>query len=157
MRRKLPDKGRFRNCVSVLLLLAAVPGCGEGGTATVSGKVVYKGAPVTFGAVAIYGADGKTASGRIDADGHYTVEKVPIGDVKVAVLTPNPTTPKVFSKGGFKSKSKGKVKDSDSEVPNLGSVGKFVAIPARYKEPDQSGLTFTIKSGSQTIDLELKP
>jgi hypothetical protein len=126
-----------------------------GATVTVSGKVAYKGEPVTFGAVAIYGADGQTASGRIDADGHYTVDKVPIGDVKMAVLTPNPTTPKGSSKGRLKSK--GKVKYSGAEVPSMDWVSKFVAIPARYKDPDQSGLTFTVKSGEQTIDLDLKP
>jgi len=33
--------------------------------------------------------------------------------------------------------------------------GKYVPIPAQYADPGTSGLTFTVKSGSQTHDIEL--
>jgi hypothetical protein len=131
-----------------------VMGCGGGGTATVSGKVTYKGEPVTAGYVTYYGADGKTDSGRIDADGHYTVYKAPVGDVKVAVLTSDPK--RRVPSGGL-SKGKQASKHPDSEITASDQVGKFVAIPPRYKDPDKSGLAFTVKSGSQVINLELNP
>jgi hypothetical protein len=146
--------------MAALLLFLFFVGCGGGTTATVSGKVIYQGEPVTAGYVAFYGVDGKVDSGRIDADGHYTVYKAPVGDVKVAVLTADPTR-KPPSGGLSKGKQTGGLTKgkppSDTEITVPERVGKFVAIPAHYKNPDQSGLAFTVKSGAQTIDLELNP
>jgi hypothetical protein len=142
--------------MAAFLPLMSAAGCG-GVTAPVSGKVTYQGEPVTSGYVVFYGADGRTDSGRLDGDGHYIVSKVPVGDVKVTVLTTDPT--RKPPSGGL-SKAKQRSKEPLEGAPKLDGpapAGKFVAIPERYKDPDQSGLNFTVKSGSQTIDLELKP
>jgi hypothetical protein len=32
-----------------------------------------------------------------------------------------------------------------------------LAIPKKYENPEQSGLTFTVAPGVQTFDIELKP
>jgi hypothetical protein len=44
---------------------------------------------------------------------------------------------------------------SRNPPPSLPAI-KFVPIPNRYKEPDKSGLNFTLKPGAQTINLELQ-
>jgi hypothetical protein len=136
----------------------------RGGTATISGTVTYKGEPLTAGYVAFYDTNGQTASGRIDADGHYTVYKAPVGEVKVAVFTIDPTAKppvgltKKKQPGGVYEEAMAKSKQtSNGEMIAPARPGKFVPIPARYKDPEQSGLTFTVKSGSQTIDLDLQP
>jgi hypothetical protein len=158
-------KGMHRKGISqaaaLLLLFAAA--CG-GGTATISGTVTYKGEPLTAGYVAFYDTNGQTASGRIEADGHYTVYKAPVGELKAAVFTVDLTAkpPVGFTKkkqpGGVYEEAMAKSKrGSANAMTEAAQAGKFIAIPARYKDPEQSGLTFTVKSGSQTIDLDLKP
>lgn len=144
--------------VGFLVFLSAA-GCG-GATAIVSGKVTYEGKPVTSGYVAFYSADGQTVTGRIDDEGQYTVSKAPVGDVKVAVFTTDPAQkpPRQLlangKQGGGPSKGKAPPEEETMEPVR---AGKFVAIPSRYKDPEQSGLNFTVKSGPQTIDLDLKP
>lgn len=146
-RRGLPSR------VTGFLFLMAAVGCG-GRTAAVSGKVTYKGEPLTAGYVIFHASDGRADSGRIGGDGNYTVYKAPVGDVKVAIRTADPN--RRPPPAGL-SKSKNAVKRPDSESTGTDSIGKFVSIPARYQDPEQSGFTFAVKPGQQTINLELKP
>lgn len=150
-------------CQAAALLLLFAAACG-GGTSTITGTVTYNGEPLTAGYVAFYDTNGQTASGRIDAAGHYTVYKAPVGDLKAAVFTVDPTAkpPVGFTKkkqsGGVYEEAMAKSKrGSENGMTEPAQAGKFVAIPPRYKDPEQSGLTFNVKSGSQTIDLDLKP
>ena len=79
-------------CVTALLLsvlLAAVGGCSK--RATVTGTVTYQGRPVTYGSVIFLNADNTARSGAIAADGHYTIEGVPLGTVKIAVISRDPS------------------------------------------------------------------
>jgi hypothetical protein len=136
----------------VLLVLLTALGCG--GSANVSGKVTYKGEPLPWGNVVIYGANGKIESGQISPDGTYAVHKAPVGEVKMAVIVsnPSPKTPPGQTLGkGPKTRPPRRL----PPPPDLPPI-KFVPIPDRYKEPDQSGLNFTLKSGEQTIDLDLQ-
>ena len=74
-----------------LLLLLATTGCG-GRTATISGKVTYKGRAVTSGMIVVLSPDGlATVKGTIQPDGRYSVEGVMRGRVKIGVLSPDPT------------------------------------------------------------------
>jgi hypothetical protein len=69
--------------------VAGCLGCGKG-SATVSGRIAYKGESLTSGNIVLHGADGKVASALITVDGRYAVHKALLGDVKIAVL---PSTP----------------------------------------------------------------
>jgi hypothetical protein len=143
-----------------LLLLLTALGCGSG-SATVSGRVTYKGEPLTAGDIIIYGANGKIDSGPISADGTYAIYKAPVGDVKIAVLTPKPLPPQRPPGPGVR-KDQGErtrkriFKEAVPPAPTVPPPVKVVPIPDRYKEPDKSGLNFTLKPGEQTIDLDLK-
>src|SRR5438132_9466479 len=75
-------------CVLPLLLIIA---CGCDGTATVQGKVSYRGRPVTYGSVLFVSSDRTTRSGVLASDGSYTVEGVHPGEVKIGVISHDPS------------------------------------------------------------------
>jgi len=134
---------RFVSVALRVLLLGVifVPlGCGQKQKATVSGTVTYKGTPLTSGTVTFYGSDNQVVSGSIDTNGAYSIAGVPVGPAKISVITPPAPSPKQV-KGG---------------VPGGDAQTNSVQIPKKYELPDQSGLTYTVVSGSQEHPIELK-
>lgn len=117
-------------------LTVALAGCGGSSKATVSGTVTYKGEPLPAGMIAFIGKDNQVASGAIEPNGHYSVRNVPIGPVKISV-TPPPAPLQ------------------DSKPPEGMPTTKSVSIPDHYKDPEKSGLTYTVKSGSQDHPINL--
>src|SRR5437763_7171045 len=79
---------RLLACLPLVLLLT-LSGCGAG-TATLGGKVTYRGRPVTSGSIIVVHEDGTARVGVIEPDGTYSVEGVKRGRVKVGVLSPDP-------------------------------------------------------------------
>lgn len=130
-----------------LLLVCALgttlAGCGPS-QATVRGKITYRNQPVTSGEIHFIGEKGVSRSGLVNRNGSFEVHDVPVGQVKVAVVsykssgTPKP--PKIGMK----------VQDPDEIVPRAS------AIPTTYNDVASSGLAFTISLGTQTIDIQLK-
>jgi hypothetical protein len=119
-------------------LLVAACGCGPG-QATVSGRVTYKDKPVVYGAVTMVGPDEKAAFGTINPDGTYTVEGLTPGDVRIGITSRDPA----------KSRGPRKV------PPSTGGNG-WVPLPRGYESAANSGLACTVKSGSNTRDIDLK-
>ena len=77
-----------------IILVSAFVCCGCGaGRGDIMGKVTQKQRPVVFGTVLVVGGDGLPHFGPIQEDGSYTVEDVPAGPVRIAVNSPDPTTP----------------------------------------------------------------
>lgn len=124
--------------VAVLLLIA---GCGGSQTkpSTVSGKVSYKGTPLTFGTIEFHGPAGKKSAASIDPDGSFRMVDAPIGENTVVVKVPDsvpkppPGTP-------------------DMPVANV----QPVPIPPQYADPARSGVKQTIAAGSSTVTIDLK-
>jgi hypothetical protein len=138
--------------VAVFALLAAV-GCG-GGIGDVSGTVKYKGKPLDGGQIQFQAGNGKIFAADIDKDGKYTVTGVPSGSAKIAVSYIDPKVTeywKAMSAGGRGNPEGGK-------APSLpkGDPDQFNKIPANYADFAGSGLTFDVKKGSNTHDVELK-
>jgi hypothetical protein len=117
-------------------LTVALAGCGGASKATVSGTVTYKGEPLPAGMIAFLGKDNKAASGAIEPNGHYSVQGVPVGPVKISV-TPPPAPLR------------------DSKPPEGMPVSKTVSIPDHYKDPEKSGLSYTVKPGPQEHPIDL--
>jgi len=142
MRRKLS--------LGWLLLALPLAGC-AGGTGDITGAVRYKGAPLPSGRVTFVCEGGEKPVLSADIkEGTYAIPQVPGGPVKVSVetfqvkVTAVPNMPK------------------DVQPPGGGpgapaKPGKYVPIPPRYKDPQQSGLTFTVAGGSQKQDFDLVP
>jgi hypothetical protein len=132
-------------------LLLLLLGCGGGSqyqTAEVSGKVLQKdGKPLPGGVVTFVAKEGAvTASGEIAEDGQYKVN-APLGDVRISVN--NRMLKKEPPKGPILKRP-----DDTEGVKTL--PGKYVSIPDKYLNPDQSGLTYKVVPGPQTHDIKLE-
>ena len=142
--RDLAHKGRL---LLLVPLVFAFAGCGAK-PGSISGKVLFKGAPLPSGRIVFIcdGGDKPVLMADI-VEGVYSIPAAPVGDCKITVatyetkVTAVPNMPK------------------DAASPPGGGpkqAGKFVAIPAKYGDPAQSGLTHRIVSGEQPYDIELK-
>jgi hypothetical protein len=133
---------RYGLAVLGTAILCAV-GCGGPYDSKVSGKVTLDGTVVPTGTVAFLPVStGPPAYGRVDSAGTYTIQTgreagLPAGDYQVAVTANAPSQV---------------TKTADGGPPPPGKA----ITPAWYGNKDTSGLKFTVKKGSNTIDLELK-
>lgn len=123
---------------SVLLLscIALILGCGGPPVGKVSGKVIYKDAPVAEGSVIFQNGDGTVSmSANLGADGTYTVTSVdrnglPPGEYKVAV------SPSKIGSG-----------ESPLAIAPGEAPPPPPAIPAKYHSIETSDLKATVKAG----------
>jgi hypothetical protein len=124
-----------------VLSVFAVVGIGCGGRkATVSGSVSYRGKPLPSGSVTFFDANHQITGTATIADGKYSMSAVPAGPVKIAVSTP----PVVVTDRRHPPK----------DVPGTQS-SPVVPIPAHYSNPEQSGLSYEVKSGTQEHPIDL--
>lgn len=118
-------------------------GCGEAPTGDVSGKVMFRGNPLTFGTIAFINQNGRTVSAAV-REGTYHIAKAPVGLAKITVhVSPSPV-PIVRPD---------QIKSMASSQPQKPSA----SIPQRYQDSNRSGLTYTVVAGQQTFDVTLLP
>lgn len=127
--------------VAALFLVFVCVGCE--GRGNVSGKVTYNNKVLQFGQVMFEGKDGGTRQGSIGKDGSYAVQDLAVGDAKVAVNSPNPKSIIIVVKG-------------DKKAEPYPPVPGWFAIPPKYETMENSGLSYTIKKGENTFDINLK-
>jgi hypothetical protein len=139
--RFTPVLRRLRPLTGISLLILASVGCS--GRGDVSGKVTYKGKPLVFGTVLIQGSDGSSQQGNIEKDGSFTVRGVAPGVARVAVNSPNPRNITLV------------VKDPSKKREGYPDAPGWFDIPKKYENVESSGLKYTIKGGSNTIDIEM--
>ena len=134
-----------RRAAAVVLITLAAIGCG--GYGDVSGKVTYKGKALVWGTVQFEGSDKMIKQGNINSDGTYSISGVASGEAKAAVSSINPKSSDFQlrrpQEGGPKANPRPEVKG-------------WFPIPEKYDTPFKSGLTYPIKAGENTIDIELK-
>jgi hypothetical protein len=151
-------------------------GCGKKNAdsvqASLSGKVSLSGKPVTGGQL-IFHKDGKEVTNlKINPDGTYE-GLVPIGDLQVGVETETlkKQLEDMASAGGrggsptgvsFSPKDMEKFKDKKMSPEDMmkmamspANLGKYVPIPEKYRNPQQSGLAVTTKVGKQEKDFDI--
>jgi len=145
-------RASVRFLVLASLILAVVAGCTPKNARDVglSGKVLYKGAPVTGGNMTLYVGDAAYPVG-LNADGTYSVTQLPEGDAVATVdnSSLNPDKPKY---GG----GKGAAYSPPPSGKNVGPAGKYVKIPPKYKKKETSDLKVTLKNGKMEHDFVLK-
>jgi hypothetical protein len=136
----------------MLLGLANLAGCGRS-TASVTGKVTYQGAPLKGGNVTFHHAGTKQSKlAVIYEDGSYTIDKMPTGDVTIAVETESLRKKAQLPRYSAPGDAPGGFKSPDPAV----AAQRYVAIPATYADPGTSGLTCKLKGGKQEHDIPLK-
>ncbi len=132
----------FVACVGFGFLLAAGCGPSEAPRAEVTGKISYKGKPLTVGSVNFIGGN-IVASGTIES-GQYKVADAPVGDVQISVLTPASTAAPMQMKQKVEGKS------------FTGTNVEVVPVPPALNDPATSGLKYTVKAESpQTYDIAI--
>jgi hypothetical protein len=128
-----------------LLIAACLIGCGN---ADMSGKVLLDKKPLVFGTVMVLGPDKLPRQSQIGEDGSYVVKDIPPGEVKVAVNTVDPKSmnKELIRRDGVDTKLYG----------NFDHIKGWFQIPATYGDYKTSGLVYTLSSGGNNIDIEMK-
>jgi hypothetical protein len=155
----LSRKAWFAPIVPVLLALslAGLPGCSQSTEGIVSGKVTFNGTPVAGAHLTLYPVDGGTAAATINTspEGTFTGVKVPPGEYKVTAESMHQGSPlPAFMKSG-KTPSPQERFNLPEEQKKM-FAGANVTIPAKYADPKQTILTWTIQIGkndSRDFDL----
>jgi hypothetical protein len=148
--------------LGLLLFLPALSGCGRQ-TGHLSGKVIFNGKPLPGGWLTFRPADAKANAvpALIGEDGSYEAT-VPVGEVTISVDNRELQPPD--RSGGVRPGLPPGIKLPDgaakaaAEAPTAGGTklaGHYVAIPDKYYRAETSGLTHTVKTGSETHDIEL--
>ncbi len=166
------------------IVLLAPFGCGPGhglNLAKVSGKVIYRGKPVTNGTVFFMpdeskGTVGPPAVGTITSDGSYVMstdtagDGVIVGHHKVGITGVEPLSgpgqeevdPEEDAGGYMKAKSKeaalarrGAAKKKDEEIftDKGGKKFRFV-VPSRFSRPEESGIIVHVER-SRTVNFDI--
>lgn len=162
----------FVSLCGIGFLAATLVGCGGGvasAPANVSGKVTYKGAPVTGGVVGFFasGAEGGGYSATINPDGTYKASNVAAGEIAVTVETEtlNPNIKQVTYTGGASkgppgsSGAAGGAGKKMGSSPRPGNAAKseavYVKIPGKYAKKDTTTLKTNLKAGNNIYDIDL--
>jgi hypothetical protein len=110
--------------------------------ATLEGTITYNGETVSMAQISVLSDKGQ-ALGSIDS-GHFKIDRAPLGEVKIGI---NTEAERGNAIGLAMARSKG---------VGSGPAPKFISLPAKYWDPDTSGITTTIKKGKNTLDIVLK-
>lgn len=147
-----------------ILGLWAFAGCSGGPrtfpTGEVSGKITFKGEPISLGKITFIstGASGDFGTGIIN-DGAYTLD-APLGPCKIEVQMQTDENKYAVSPQQMKMiKAKMKaMKDQGMKVPDELPVTKksTFSLPDKYKMADKSGLTCDVQKGKQNKDWDLR-
>jgi hypothetical protein len=139
-----------------LVLLVVLSGCGSG-TATVNGKVTYRGRPVTSGSVIVVNADGTAESGVIQPDGTYSVEGVKRGWVKVGVFSPDPAHARSILMAD-ENRAKMASRKTTKKAPRTSKIqaGGWFPLPHNLGDPESSGLGCDVAESHVHYDLDMK-
>ena len=136
--------------VSGFLGLLTCTGCGKSvPSGTVTGKVLLEGKPVPAGCTVSFVSDKFTAAGKVGTDGSYTLLDA--------------GKPNIFAATYKVSVASPAQRMSDADYDKLMTAGGTGAaapppavIPEKFQNPATSGLSYPVKEGLNTIDIDLK-
>ncbi len=146
-----------RTLLLPLLASLALVGCGAS-TGKVSGKVTFGEKTVKGGTVTFFVAGKGTSSGQISEEGTYSLPDVPAGTAKVYVDTSTMNPANVKSVMKYAPPKDQKAPEGLTSGPDRAELARrYVAIPQRYADPQQTPLTLNVTGGAQTYDIKIEP
>jgi hypothetical protein len=143
----------MKSIVRLFSLAAIVAGSvvltGCGGRPDVKGTVSVRGTKLNAGTVTFRSGD-LVRGATIQPDGSFAIPECPPGQYKVTVEVPNLKFQKNPTAVPKAAPMPGKVESTDppAAIP--------VAVDAKYRDADRSGLTYTVSSEVRNIDIELR-
>jgi hypothetical protein len=157
---------RWRGLGRGVVLFGALWALGCGGqTVSVSGTVSFNGAPMKGGMVTFLSADKRAFQGTIDSEGHYKIDNVPVGEVKVAV---NPMDAPRMNMGAGPGRgmnvgpppgTANMPEEGKKAYPKPGEAaggGPPEGFPDKFKDPEKSGIVYSVTNqANQTHDIKL--
>ena len=117
------------------LVIALVAGCGDGrpSRVPVSGRVLIDGQPLESGNIRVHAAANRAASGKIEADGRFTLSTYEFGDGVVVGQHPVTVT--------------------GSKLLNSQTMRWYA--PKKYASGESSGLTLDISEPTDAAEINL--
>lgn len=176
---------RYSGWLILVALLVSLPACGPR-SGSLSGKVTYKGEPLKGGTVTFLGPYTYSAEIKLDGSyevpkmysGSYRIgvetesirgESDAVGPYASGAATKGPPGMKLPVKGGQIPKDAATPPTSKLPVdpsafgysqPKASAEtdikSRFVRIPKKYADPNESGLTYEFPGGTQTHNIDLK-
>lgn len=151
--------------ISIVVFTLVGAGCSSSSTGDISGTVTFQGKPVVSGTVSVIGPEGNPVGTVIQPDGTYKMTGIQTGSSIFLVASPAPAG-EVAAAGAGKP-GKGDILDGKPDAaseagPAAGTtlspdqLKKWVAIPNKYLDPNQTDLKFTVSSGANTFNIEMK-
>jgi len=129
-------------------------GCAGRASGDVSGKVTYKGKPLTTGSVAFIPREAPPVVGRIEADGTYVAHGVPAGEVTVTVTSLDPSAV-ARAKGKSANDLPPEAEAAAAKASGPSNAGWF-PIPDKYAHAASSDLKLTVKGGQNDYPIDLQ-
>jgi hypothetical protein len=108
---------------------------------------------------------GQLLRSGIDDDGNYNISKVPTGTVKIGVVPVEgmPGVPAPKGPGGGRPSGIGGLPKEGGPPAEFRDIykpkeadPKLKDFPAKYKNPEESGLSYEFPGGKQTYPIDLK-
>lgn len=137
--------------VFAIISLISFSGCAQEqrlvlSDASLKGKITHNGKLVPYALVIVMGKGGTSSTGNADADGNYTVEHAPTGEVKIGVNTE-------AGKGNMKGAMMAAAQGGDKSAKPT-----FVDVPSKFFDPETSGIkaNVTDSKGANTFDIVIK-
>ena len=113
--------------------------------ATLEGTVTMGGTPVPAAMIILKGKE-SGATGNVSPDGKFKIENAPLGEVQIGV---NTEAAKGQMMGEVMARANQAAKGG-APAPPLPTVRD---VPAKFQNPDTSGITTTIQKGSNTYNI----
>ena len=135
-------------CAGIGVILACQMGCGQK-SAKLSGKVTLNSKSLVWGTVNLQSEDEKAYQGQIQPDGSYEIDKVPLGKYAIMIFSPEP----VSAKGRKKKDLPPQAEQNFKKKEELRE--KWFAIPAKYGDYAESGLSVTVDQSITPFDIRL--
>lgn len=135
----------------IVCSLAFVLGCGgsgkQGPTGTIQGKLTVGGKPVPQGTQVQFLGEKDAVSGVTSGDGEFTIMGALVGDYRVCF-----TAAAASQYSDDPEKAMMKAMENNFQAPEEAAT----AIPVKYTSPETSGISFTVKEGTNDFTYDIK-